>query len=119
MFRLTDKVVFLTGCGSVGPGWGNGKSIAVLFARQGARIFGVDINEAAARETQAIITGEGGTCEVAAGDVTDSAKVALFGWQLRRRDGGDLRQASRDCSVNQTLQNPKIATIVPESSRRI
>ena len=66
----------------------------VLFARQGARIFGVDINEAAARETQAIITGEGGTCEVAAGDVTDSAKVALFGWQLRRRDGGDLRQAS-------------------------
>lgn len=57
MFKLTDKVVFLTGCGSVGPGWGNGKSIAVLFARQGARIFGVDISEAAARETQAIITG--------------------------------------------------------------
>jgi hypothetical protein len=110
VFRLTDKVVFLTCCGSVGPGWGNGK---------GARIFGVDINEAAARETQAIITGEGGTCEVAAGDVTDSAKVALFGWQLRRRDGSDLRQASRDCSVNQTLQNPKIVTIVPESSRRI
>jgi NAD(P)-dependent dehydrogenase (short-subunit alcohol dehydrogenase family) len=76
MFRLTDKVVFLTGCGSVGPGWGNGKSIAVLFARQGARIFGVDINEAAARETQAIIQEEGGTCEVATGDVTDSAEVA-------------------------------------------
>jgi NAD(P)-dependent dehydrogenase (short-subunit alcohol dehydrogenase family) len=76
VFRLTDKVVFLTGCGSVGPGWGNGKSIAVLFARQGAHIFGVDINEAAARETQAIITGEGGTCEVATGDVTDSAQVA-------------------------------------------
>lgn len=76
MFRLTDKVVFLTGCGSVGPGWGNGKSIAVLFARQGARIFGVDINKAAARETQAIITGEGGTCEVATGDVTDTAQVA-------------------------------------------
>ena len=76
MFRLTDKVVFLTGCGSLGPGWGNGKSIAVLFARQGARIFGVDISEAAARETQAIITGEGGSCEVATGDVTDSAQVA-------------------------------------------
>jgi len=76
MFRLTDKVVFLTGCGSVGPGWGNGKSIAVLFARQGARIFGVDINEAAARETQAIIEGEGGTCTIATGDVTDSALVA-------------------------------------------
>ena len=63
-------------CGSVGPGWGNGKSIAVLFARQGAHIFGVDISAAAARETQAIIIGEGGTCEVATGDVTDAAQVA-------------------------------------------
>ena len=76
MARFTNKVVVVSGAGSVGPGWGNGKSIAVLFARQGARIFGVDISEAAARETQAIITGEGGTCEVATGDVTDAAEVA-------------------------------------------
>lgn len=75
MLSLTDKVVFLTGCGSVGPGWGNGKSIAVLFARQGARIFGVDRNEAAARETQAIIEGEGGTCVIARGDVTEEREV--------------------------------------------
>ena len=31
--RLKDKVAIVTGCGSVGPGWGNGKAIAVLFAR--------------------------------------------------------------------------------------
>ncbi len=75
MLRLTDKVVFLTGCGSVGPGWGNGKSIAVLFARQGARLYGVDVNEAAARETQAIIEGEGGTCIIGTGDVTEEKQV--------------------------------------------
>lgn len=33
MFSLTGKVVFLTGCGSQAEGWGNGKCIAVLFAR--------------------------------------------------------------------------------------
>jgi NAD(P)-dependent dehydrogenase (short-subunit alcohol dehydrogenase family) len=75
MFKLTGKVVFLTGCGSVGPGWGNGKSIATLFARQGAKIFGIDINEAAARETRSIIEGEGGTCTIATGDVTKPTEV--------------------------------------------
>ena len=41
--RLQDKVAFVTGLGSVGYGWGNGKAAAVVFAREGARIFGVDI----------------------------------------------------------------------------
>ena len=35
--RLQDKVAIVTGCGSVGPGWGNGKAMAVLFAREGAK----------------------------------------------------------------------------------
>ena len=35
--RLKDKVAIVTGCGAVGPGWGNGKAISVLFAREGAR----------------------------------------------------------------------------------
>ena len=49
MLDLGGKVAIVTGAGSVGPGWGNGKATAVLFARQGARVFLVDINEAAAR----------------------------------------------------------------------
>jgi hypothetical protein len=36
--------------GSVGPGWNNGKATAVLFARNGARVFCVDFKEAAACE---------------------------------------------------------------------
>jgi NAD(P)-dependent dehydrogenase (short-subunit alcohol dehydrogenase family) len=75
MLKLTDKVVFLTGCGSQAEGWGNGKCIAVLFARQGAKIYGIDINEAAATETKRIIESEGGTCVTASGDVTDAAQV--------------------------------------------
>jgi NAD(P)-dependent dehydrogenase (short-subunit alcohol dehydrogenase family) len=73
--RLRDKVAIVTGAGSVGPGWGNGKATAVLFAREGARVFATDINRAAAEETRAIIAGEGGTCTVSEGDVTQARDV--------------------------------------------
>jgi NAD(P)-dependent dehydrogenase (short-subunit alcohol dehydrogenase family) len=53
-------VAIVTGAGSVGPGWGNGKATAVLLARQGASVFLVDINQEAAEETHRIIEGEGG-----------------------------------------------------------
>ena len=33
--RLQDKVALVVGAGSVGPGLGNGKAAAVLFAREG------------------------------------------------------------------------------------
>ena len=48
--RLNGKTAIVTGAGSVGPGWGNGKAAAVLFAREGAAVFAVDIDpDAAAR----------------------------------------------------------------------
>ena len=47
MLSLNDKVAIVTGAGSVGPGWGNGKATATLLARQGASVFLVDINQAA------------------------------------------------------------------------
>src|SRR5262249_389184 len=64
--------------GSSGPGWGNGKAAAVLFAREGAKVLCSDINEAAARETAAIITKEGGAAEVFACDVSKSDQVAAM-----------------------------------------
>ena len=75
MFSLEGKVAFVTGCGSQSPGWGNGKAIAVLFARRGAAVYGVDVNRDAAEETRRIVEGEGGTFVVGAGDVTDRAAV--------------------------------------------
>ncbi len=41
--RLKDKVAMVTGAGSIGEGWGNGKATAVLFARQGAKVVAVDL----------------------------------------------------------------------------
>jgi len=75
MFSLKDKIAVVTGCGSIYPGWGNGKAIAVTLARQGAIVVGVDRNVEAAGETKEIIEKEGGVCHVAACDVTDSAQV--------------------------------------------
>ena len=73
--RLKDKVVIVTGAGSSGPGWGNGKAAAVLFAREGARVFAIDINADAVAETSQIIRDEGGDCTVQQVDVTQSDQI--------------------------------------------
>ena len=73
--RLEGKVALVTGCGSAGPGWGNGKAMAVLFAREGASVFGCDVNGAAAEETQSLIRSAGGECEVYQADVAVADQV--------------------------------------------
>lgn len=73
--RLDGKVAVVTGCGSAGPGWGNGKAIAALYAREGARVMGCDIRLEAAQETRDIIRREGNVCEVMAADVSKSDDV--------------------------------------------
>ncbi len=73
--RLEDKTAIVVGAGSIGPGWGNGKATAVTFAREGARVLCVDINEAAAQETVGLIEGEGGVALAERADVTDKAQV--------------------------------------------
>lgn len=74
--RLKGKIAVVFGAGSVGPGWGNGKATAALFARNGAHVVCIDINRAAADETVGIIAGEGRRASAHACDVTDSAAVA-------------------------------------------
>ncbi len=82
--RLKDKVAIVTGAGSIGPGWGNGKAAAVLYAREGARVVAVDINGEAAEETVGIIRDEGGEALVFEADVTDGERVAaLVGQTLK------------------------------------
>ncbi|MTV85792.1 SDR family NAD(P)-dependent oxidoreductase, partial [Streptococcus pneumoniae] len=65
----------VTGAGSAGPGWGNGKAAAVLYAREGAALFIVDANLDAVRETQQIIAAEGGMCTAFVADVSKSEDV--------------------------------------------
>ena len=73
--RLQDRIVFVMGAGSRGQGWSNGKAASVLFAREGALVFAVDISADAAAETRDIIRGEGGNAESFVADATDSASV--------------------------------------------
>jgi len=76
--RLKGKVALVSGVGSSGPGWGNGKATAVLFAREGAKVLAADINLDAALETKRIIGGEGGVCEAVSGDVSRASDVAAI-----------------------------------------
>ena len=73
--RLRDKVALVVGAGSIGPGWGNGKATAVLFAREGARVVCADIDRDAATETAELIRGEGGEALVVQVDVTRHDQV--------------------------------------------
>jgi NAD(P)-dependent dehydrogenase (short-subunit alcohol dehydrogenase family) len=75
MLDFTGKVVIVAGAGSVGPGWGNGKATAVVFARQGASVFGVDIDLDAVAETRQLIEAEGHRCLVHRCDMRVSAEV--------------------------------------------
>ena len=73
--RLAGKVALVTGAGSVGPGWGNGRAAAVLFAREGARLVVVDRDRAAAEETARLIGEDQGQAIVLEADVTDLKSV--------------------------------------------
>ncbi len=75
MQRLKGKTAMVVGAGSIGPGWGNGKATAVTFAREGARVFCVDRNGAAAEETVKIIAAEGGTAAAFTADAANASEV--------------------------------------------
>ncbi len=76
--RLEGKVAIVTGAGCVGPGWGNGRAIAVRFAQEGARVFAVDKNLDAMDETLAPIHEAGGEVTPYVCDVTDSKAIAAL-----------------------------------------
>ena len=73
--RLDGKIALVTGAGSIGPGWGNGKAASVLFAREGAKVVCVDRNKPAAEETAGIISEEGGEAVAVTCDVAQRAPV--------------------------------------------
>ncbi len=76
--RLQYKVALVCGAGSIGPGWGNGKATAAAFAREGAKVFAVDLNQEAAEETVEIIKGEGLEARAHGADVSDEGAVAIM-----------------------------------------
>jgi NAD(P)-dependent dehydrogenase (short-subunit alcohol dehydrogenase family) len=65
MMRLQNKVALITGAGS-----GIGRESALLFARQGAKIVAVDVNDEGAGETVDRIRADGGQAVTAHADVS-------------------------------------------------
>lgn len=74
--RVAGKVALVFGGGSAGPGWGNGKAAAMVYAREGARVAVVDIRAEAAEETCDLLRDEGHDAQAYVADVTDGAAVA-------------------------------------------
>ncbi|MBK9179782.1 MAG: SDR family oxidoreductase [Acidimicrobiales bacterium] len=68
--RLAGKVAVVVGAGQTpGETIGNGRAVALLFAREGARVFAVDRDPASARQTCDLIAGDGGVAEAFEADV--------------------------------------------------
>lgn len=70
LFDLTGKTAAVIGAGS-----GIGEAVALGCARHGARVFALDVNEAAARGVAESAVREGLTCEAGVLDIRDSAAV--------------------------------------------
>ena len=75
--RVDGKVALITGAGCVGPGWGNGRAAAVLFAREGAKVFAVDKDAQSMAETVTRV-GNDGEIVTHVCDVLDDAQVAAM-----------------------------------------
>ncbi|MGA9048241.1 MAG: SDR family NAD(P)-dependent oxidoreductase [Dehalococcoidia bacterium] len=73
--RFKDRVVIVSGAGSIRVGMGNGKAAAIAFAKEGAKVVAVDLNLAAAQETFRIIEENGGECIALQADVAREAEA--------------------------------------------
>ncbi len=67
--KLRDKVALITGAGS-----GIGRASALLFAREGASIVVVDVNDAAGQETVRMVEAQGGSAIGVRADVSKGAE---------------------------------------------
>lgn len=65
--RLPDKVALITGAGS-----GIGRASALLFAKEGAHIVVVDVNDEGGQETVALVQAQGGRATYIHADVSQA-----------------------------------------------
>jgi len=72
--RLDHKIALITGVGG-----GIGSTAAAMFAAEGARVVGCDLDEAAARRTEDEVRGTGGEITVMGGvDLGDAAQAKAW-----------------------------------------
>ncbi len=81
MFSLQDKNAVITGAGS-----GIGKSVALLFGKQGATVHIADLNEKQGNDTANEITAAGGKAFAHVVDVASQTKVVAAFQQIEKID---------------------------------
>ncbi|MGH7865147.1 MAG: SDR family NAD(P)-dependent oxidoreductase [Candidatus Binataceae bacterium] len=81
--KLAGKVALITGAGS-----GMGRAASLIFAREGAKLAAVDVNEEAARHTADMIQREGGTAIAIRADVSRGADAEAMVATTERELGG-------------------------------
>lgn len=78
--RLQGKVALIFGAGSVGEGWGNGRATTAVMLREGAQVFGTDLDGAALGRTVEMVAEHGKmlsqVCDVTNTQEIDSAVSA-------------------------------------------
>lgn len=76
MHKLENRIALVFGAGSSGSGLSNGKAASIAYARQGAHVVAVDVNENAVQETAGAIRAEGGECVTMIGNVRAEPDIA-------------------------------------------
>ncbi len=86
--RFANKVALVTGAGCVGPGWGNGRAMAVRLAQEGAQVWAVDFDPSRLAQTLALAGEHAQAIHPFECDVTDSASVKRMVQACAERLGG-------------------------------
>lgn len=127
--RLDGKVVVVTGAASRGKGVGTGKAIAILSAREGARVALVNRSADRAEALKREIESDGGEAMVFAGDMTKADDTEAMAAAVEARFGGidalanniggnvggagsvtDLEEADWDATVTLNLKTAMLAS---------
>jgi NAD(P)-dependent dehydrogenase (short-subunit alcohol dehydrogenase family) len=86
--RLAGKTAVIVGAGQTpGETIGNGRAMAILFAREGASVLCVDRDEARAAETAAMVAAEGGQASAFAADIRKAAACEAVVAEAQARFG--------------------------------
>ncbi len=82
MFKLENKIAIVTGGGS-----GIGRAISILFARQGAHVYVLELNEEAGKDVLAEISDGGGKASLIACNVADQKAVKSSFETIYQKEG--------------------------------
>ena len=110
--RLAGRRIIVVGAGQrkvvdEEPPIGNGRAMAVLFAREGATVACIDLNKEAADNTVAQIISEGGKAFAHIADVSDVAAIAPAVEHCTKQLGG-LDGLALNVGISHGLSLPKM-----------